>query len=286
MQLILNGIIVACIIGLGAAGYTLVYALLGFPNIAYGELMILGAYVVFAFNGLDIPIYAALLLAIPIIALANILLDRIVFKRLRNAELSGLIMASFGVALFLRNLIRVIWGTGARIFAITPVAPIKLPFGMIITIFQVIIICSTVLLIILLHLFLNRTKLGKATRAIASNPNLALISGIDAEQVITWVLAIAGALAVSGGAFLGIDASLNPLQGWRLLLPIYAAAIFGRIGSMYGALLGALVIGLAQEGLTAYLPTSYKPGIAFVAIILIILARSRFSQQKRGKAWI
>jgi branched-chain amino acid transport system permease protein len=286
MQFLVNGVIVSCIIVLGSTGFSLLYALLGFPNLAYGELMVLGAYVTLSFNRLGIPVYVALLLAIPITAFINISLDRIVFKKLRHAGLSTLIMASFGVALFLRSLIRVIWGTGAHLFIMRPSSLIPLPFGTVVTIPQLIIVSYTGILIALLGLFLKRTKLGKATRAAADNISLSLITGIDTERVITWNLIIAGLLAASGGVFLGIDSSLNPLQGWRLLLPVYAATIFGRVGSMYGALSGGFVMGLAQEGLVAFLPTAYKPGIAFAAIILIIFIRSKFFQRISRRTWI
>jgi len=286
LQFIVNGIIVGCIIVLGSTGFSILYALLRFPNLAYGELMVLGAYVTLSFNTLGIPVVIALLIAIPITALFNLVLDRIVFKKLREAGLSSLIMASFGVGLFLRSLIRVIWGTGVHLFMMRPSSSIELPYGSVITIPQLIIIGYTAVLIVFLGLFLKKTKFGKATRAVADNVSLSLVTGISTERVIALNLMIAGVLAVSGGVLLGIDSSLNPLQGWRLLLPVYAATIFGKIGSMYGALIGGLVMGLAQEGLVAFLPTAYKPGIAFVAIILIIFIRSKSFKQIGARIWI
>jgi branched-chain amino acid transport system permease protein/neutral amino acid transport system permease protein len=274
MQYLINGIIVGCIIVLGSTGFSLLYALLGFPNLAYGELMILGAYFTLFFNGLGMSVYGALLFSIPATALAALMMDRVVFKKLRTAGLSTLIMASFGVALFVRSLIRVVWGTGAHYFSMTPPSFVNLPFGAVMSVPQVMIIAYTAVVIVILHLFLKRTKLGKATRAVTDNRSLALVSGIDTEKVVIWNLLVASLLAVSGGVFLAIDSSLNPLQGWRLLLPVYAATIFGRVGSMYGALIGGLLVGLAQECLVVILPSAYKPGIAFAAIILIIFFRS------------
>ncbi len=285
MQYLLNGIIVGCIIVLGSTGFSMLYALLGFPNLAYGELMILAAYITLFFNSMGLPVYLALILAVPVTGLVLVIIDRIVFKRLRNAGLSTLIMASFGVALFLRSLIRVVWGSSGHFFETPPPIAIKLPFNAVISTAQLTIIGYTALLILLLHFFLKKTKLGKATRAVADNGMLAEVSGISTEKIIFWNLVIAGILALSGGVFLGIDSSLNPLQGWRLLLPVYAATIFGKVGSMYGAMVGGLFIGLAQEILVAFLPTAYKPGIAFVAIILVIFVRSGIFRQLKALLW-
>jgi len=285
MQYLLNGIIVGCIIVLGSTGFSMLYALLGFPNLAYGELMILAAYITLFINSQGVPVYLALLLAVPVTGFVLVIIDRIVFKRLRNANLSTLIMASFGVALFLRSLIRVVWGSSSHFFETPPPIAVKLPFNTVISTAQMTIIGYTALLIILLHLFLKKTKLGKATRAVADNGMLAEASGISTEKIVFWNLVIAGILALSGGVFLGIDSSLNPLQGWRLLLPVYAATIFGKVGSMYGAMVGGLFIGLAQEGLVAFLPTAYKPGIAFAAIILVIFVRSGMFRQIKALIW-
>lgn len=286
MQFVLNGAIVSCIIILGSTGFSILYALLGFPNLAYGELMVLGAYITLTLNGLGVPVFLALLVAMPITGLANIAMDRAVFRRLRTASLSSQIMASFGVALFLRSLIRVVWGTGSHVFSVGPTKIIFLPLGMVVTVPQIIIVFYTALLLVLLGLFLTNTKLGKATRAVADNSALALASGISTEKIIAWNLMIAGALAASGGVFLGIDSSLNPLQGWRLLLPVYAATLFGKVGSMYSALIGGLVMGLAQETLVAFLPSAYKPGIAFAAIILIIFIKYIVFRKIREMAWM
>jgi branched-subunit amino acid ABC-type transport system permease component len=275
MQYLVNGIVVGCIIVLGSTGFTTLYALLGFPNLAYGEIMLLGAYVTLTFNALGVPVYVALLLAIPVTCMATVVVDRLVFKKLRHANLSTLIMASFGIALFLRSLIRVIWGTGVHLFSMGPTPQLRLPFGAVITVPQLFIIGYSTLLVVLLAMFRKKTKLGKATRAVADNRTLALVTGIGTEKIILWNLIIGGVLAVSGGVFLGIDSSLNPLQGWRLLLPVYAATSFGKVGSMYGALGGGLLLGLAQELSAVYLSTEYKPGIALLAIILTIFIRFR-----------
>jgi branched-chain amino acid transport system permease protein/neutral amino acid transport system permease protein len=128
-------------------------------------------------------------------------------------------------------------------------------------------------LVILLYLFLQRTKMGKAMRATADNMELARVSGIDTERVIMWTWGIGGALAAAGGILYGIDVQLRPGMGWDFLLPLFAATILGGIGNMYGALVGALVMGVAQQVSTAYLLPTYKPAVAFIVMIIILLVR-------------
>jgi branched-chain amino acid transport system permease protein/neutral amino acid transport system permease protein len=125
----------------------------------------------------------------------------------------------------------------------------------------------------LLSLFLQRTKLGKAMRATADNFDLALVSGIDTERVVLWTWAIGNALAAAGGVLLGMSVRLQPIMGWDLLLPIFAAAILGGIGSPYGAMVGALLIGLAEELSTPFIHTSYKPAVSLIILVLVLLVR-------------
>jgi branched-chain amino acid transport system permease protein/neutral amino acid transport system permease protein len=124
-------------------------------------------------------------------------------------------------------------------------------------------------------LFLQRTKLGKAMRATSDNFNLALISGIDTERVVilTWLLG--AGLAAAGGVLLGMSVRLQPIMGWDLLLPIFAATILGGIGSPYGAMAGAVIIGLAEELSTPFIPNEYKTAVSLVLLVLVLLVRPR-----------
>jgi branched-chain amino acid transport system permease protein/neutral amino acid transport system permease protein len=127
--------------------------------------------------------------------------------------------------------------------------------------------------VILVSLFLHHTKLGKAMRATSDNFNLALVSGIDTEQVVVWTWMLGAALAAAGGILLGMSVRLQPIMGWDLLLPIFAATILGGIGSPYGAMAGALIIGLAEELSTPFIPTEYKTAVSLVLLVLVLLVR-------------
>lgn len=115
--------------------------------------------------------------------------------------------------------------------------------------------------------------MGKAMRAMADNPNLARLSGIDTERVILWTWILGGALAGAAGVFLGLDTRLHPEMGWTLLLPIFAAVILGGIGKPYGAIVGGLVIGIAQETSAYLISPAYKPAVAFAILVIMLIFR-------------
>ena len=138
---------------------------------------------------------------------------------------------------------------------------------------QITIVVGAFALVALLHLYLHRTTMGKAMRATSDNMDLAKVSGINTERVVIWTWIIAAALAAAAGIFLGIDTRLNPIMGWRLLLPVFAASILGGIGSIYGAILGGLLIGIVQELSTLFISPAYKPAVAFAIMVVMLVVR-------------
>jgi branched-chain amino acid transport system permease protein len=140
---------------------------------------------------------------------------------------------------------------------------------------QVFILVMALLLVLLLYLFLQRTKLGKAMRATADNPQLAWVCGIDTGRVTAWTWVLGAALAAAAGVLYGIDAQLRPDMGWSFLLPLFAAVILGGIGSPLGALAGGIILGVVQQVSTAFLLPTYKPAVAFLLLIVILFIRPR-----------
>ena len=135
------------------------------------------------------------------------------------------------------------------------------------------ILGGCVVLVIGIHLFLRHTRMGKAMRALADNMDLAGVTGIDSERVILWTWAVGGGLAAAAGIFLAIDSRLTTMMGWSALLPVFAAAILGGLGRPYGAILGGMSIGIVSELSTAVIDPSYKPAVAFVVMILMLVVR-------------
>ncbi|PPR80062.1 MAG: High-affinity branched-chain amino acid transport system permease protein LivH [Alphaproteobacteria bacterium MarineAlpha2_Bin1] len=277
------GLVLGCIYALGAVGVSLLFGILRFAHFAHGDLITLGAYIAFFFTStfglsglLSLP--AAILFSIIIC----ILIDRFFYKPLRYSPTVILLISSFGIALMLRATVQLIWGVEIESYNEgTFSVPLKLFDTLIIAEKHIYIVLFTFLIILIMHYFLAKTTMGKAMRAVSDNVSLAQITGINTEKVIIWTWVIGGSLAASAGVFLGIDTQLQSNMGWDLLLPIFAAAILGGIGSPYGAIIGGLIIGMAEE-LSSYtwlgdelplLSPGYKSGVAFAIMVLLLIWR-------------
>jgi branched-chain amino acid transport system permease protein len=295
IELFIYGLVHGSIIALGAIGLTLVFGIIRFANFAHGDLMSAGAFLALflvtgLFSWMGIPdnnfgpfsFGWRMLLAFPIsmvcVGFVAILLDRILYQKLRRAG-SGPVMlaiASLGAAFIIRMILLIFWGADSRFYRPGLLRhALELPLGIKIRPDQILMLIVVLLLITFLHYFLQKTKLGKAMRSMADNIELARISGIDTEKIIMLTWGIGGALAAAAGMLYGIDVRLNPLMGWNFLIPLFAATILGTIGNVYGALVGGLVIGVAQQISTAFLTPTYKPAVAFIIMILILLFRPK-----------
>jgi branched-chain amino acid transport system permease protein/neutral amino acid transport system permease protein len=295
LELVVNGLFLGCIIALGAVGLSLVYGILNFANIAHGDYMTWGAYIALFFVATAFPAMGIegeglgpftfgypMLLALPLTMLAlaamAIALDRLIYRRLRRRGVSAVVlaMASLGVAVALRGLLQVIWGGGTEQYPRLSKAFYQLPMDVRIPPDSLFVGIVAVVLVVALYLFLTRSKMGKAMRATSDNPDLARVSGINTERVIWWTWALGAALAATAGILLAISqAQLYPVMGWRILIPLFAAVILGGIGNPYGALAGALIIGVGGEVSTDWLNPTYKPAIAFVIMIVALLLRPK-----------
>ncbi len=293
LELIVYGIVLGSIISLGAIGLTLVYGIVRFANFAHGDFLTTGAYVALflvtgLFSWIGIPdntfgslsfgwrMVIAFPLSMAVVACVAIALDRILYQKLRQKRSGAVILAmsSLGAAFIVRMIILILWGADSLFYRPGIMRPaLMLPLGVKIRPDQILILITVIALVGALHLFLQRSKMGKAMRATADNMELALVSGIDTERIIIWTWGIGGALAAAGGILYGIDVQLHPYMGWNFLIPLFAATILGTIGNMYGAFVGGLILGVAQQLSTAWLLPTYKPAVAFVIMILILFIR-------------
>ena len=289
------GIVLGCIYALGAIGVTLTFGILRFANFAHGEVMMTGSFLTWTVmaigTGAGLAIHP-LLAAIPAIGLAILIslgVDRYFYKPFRASPTIMVVIASFGMMLVIRSLVQVIWGPNQMTF----VKGIAKPNGWIRDITGDMdmmllipnkhfwIIGGTILIMLVFQYILTRTRIGKAMRAVADSPDLARVTGIDVEAVIraTWV--IGGFCAVAAGVFMAMDTQfVESTMGFRMLLPIFAAAILGGIGRPFGAVAGGLIIGIAEE-LVAYpwigteplISPGYKSGVAFTIMVLMLIVR-------------
>ncbi|RCW62385.1 branched-chain amino acid ABC transporter permease [Halanaerobium sp. ST460_2HS_T2] len=275
LQLFLNGVILGSIIALGAIGLSLIYGILKFGHFAHGDLMTLGAYFAFLFKvQLGLPFWLAFVLAAALTAGAAILLNLILYRHLKKRDSVIVMISSVGAALIIRNLVLLFWGPQNQFYEKAIQMPIVLGDGLLrIKENQIIILVLALTLVIAVHLFLSKTKLGKAMRAMSDNIDLAQITGINTERVIIWTWAMSGVLTAAAGILLAFDTHLTPVMGWNLLLPLFAAVILGGIGSPYGAMFGGLVIGISQEMSTLIISAAYKPAVAFTIMILMLIIK-------------
>jgi branched-chain amino acid transport system permease protein len=305
LQLIADGLVVGSIIALGAVGLTLTYSILRFANFGQGELMTWGAYLAFsalAFvlavtgGGVMEPLgpfsfgwqlIVAMVLAAGLTAALALAVDWLLFRRLRRGNAITLVIASFGAALALRNLVQFLYGTlpeyySREIQIAIRLVPRDVMGGLRVTPDQMLVVGLTLALMIALQFLLTRTTLGRAMRATAMNPALARIAGVDVEGVMraTWV--IGAMLAAIAGVFVGITLQIRPMLGFELLLPLFAAAILGGIGSVRGAVAGGYIVGLAESLSAPLVGAEYRAATAFAVLIGILLARPQGLFGERG----
>jgi len=274
LQLTVNGLAVGSIIALAAVGLTLTYGILRLPNFAHGDFLTLGAYLTLLVNGLGLNIWLSMVLGIGATVLGVLVSERLIWQPMRDrrATPTTLIIISIGLALFIRNGIIFIWGGGNQRYDL-PVATAVNLFGINVVYYQLPVLALTLAAILGLHYLLQKTKIGKAMRAVADDIDLARVSGINVEQVVIWTWIIAATLTALGGGMYGLITAVRPNMGWFLILPIFAAVILGGIGNPYGAIAGAVVVGIAQEVSTFWLPPEYKLGVALFVMVLVLLIR-------------
>lgn len=273
-QLVVNGIALGSIIALAAIGLTLTYGILRLSNFAHGDFMTLGAYLTWLANISGLNILMAMILGAVGTVLAMLLSELWLWQPMRNARATStsLIIISIGLALFLRNGIIFIWGGSNQSYNL-PVVPAIDVMGVKVAYYRIVVVVMALVAIALLHFLLQNTKIGKAMRAVADNVDLARVSGINVEQVVIWTWVITGTLTALGGSMYGLITAVRPNMGWFLILPMFASVILGGIGNPYGAILGAVIIGLAQELSVPWLGSEYKLAVALVVMVLVLLIR-------------
>lgn len=288
LSLFVRGTFLGGTLALGALGVTLVFAVLKMANFAHGDTMTVGAYLGFALMALlpqgpqlapfsfGYEFIVALLLVIPVVGLITYALDQLFFRPLRARRAPAIMfaMAALGIAFGLRSLVYIIFGADFHFFYTGRARPaVELFAGVRVRPDQLFIMGLAVVLIVAVYLLLERTKIGKAMRATADNPDLARVSGIDTGRVIFFTWLIGGGLAAAGGMLYGLDVQLRPEMGWWLLLPLFAAVILGTIGNVTGALAGAFTIGIAWQMSSAVMNPAYGHGIAFLVMVVVLIVR-------------
>jgi branched-chain amino acid transport system permease protein len=275
LQQVINGITVGCIYGLVSLGYTLIFGVIGLINFAHGEIYMFGAFI--AFSVLSIlggPFFLAVIAVIIGAALLGYLMDRIVYRPIRTAPRVSQLITALAISMVLRNLAMLIWGT--RTMAFPSVFSIRvLEFaGIRVTQLQLAIPAVTLLLMIGLHKLIYSTRLGKAVRATSLDSEIASAMGIEPNHVIAAVFALGASLGGVAGLLVALFyGSISFDMGVTVGLRAFVACIIGGIGSIHGAMLGGLIIGLAEVMATGYISPGYKNAIAFIILTLVLVVK-------------
>jgi branched-subunit amino acid ABC-type transport system permease component len=270
-QLILNGVIAGSVYALFAVGLTMIYGVFRFINFAHGELIAWGAYLTLLFSHF-LPFSIAVVPAIALTIILGIGQDRLVYGPLRKQGRITLLIASIGLSYLLRNALRLIWGSDLQTYGFEAVR--GLSFGPLsITRTQLAMVIAALLFLGFLYAVLKFTMLGKSLRAAADNMELAEIMGINMKKVGTTVWLLSAIFASVGGVLIALDTNLEPMMGLSNLIKSFAAVLLGGAGNVWGALLGGLFIGMAENLGVAFFSPGYKDAVSFVLIVLLLLFR-------------
>jgi branched-subunit amino acid ABC-type transport system permease component len=284
LQLAIGGLVFSVLLAMGALGLSMIFGTTGLTNFAHGELVTFGALVAFGIDrlpgqisigGADITVIVGVIVAFALGGLFGWLNDRALWRPLRNRRtgLIAMMIVSIGLSLFLRNIFQYVSGAQSHNYsqyvAVRPweVGPV------LITSKQVIVFTIGMLVLVATTSVLRYTRLGKATRAVADSPALAASTGINVERVINIVWVAGAALAALAGALLGVTQGFDYQIGFKLLLLIFAAVVLGGLGTIWGAITGAFIIGIFVELTTLFVPAEFKFVGALLVLIVVLLIR-------------
>lgn len=286
-QAIADGILTGAIIALGAIGVSFTLQIMRFANFAHSELLTWGAYfalVFVAFAGPGTPtgpfsfgwqLIAAAAFAALLTGLVAWAVDHLVFRSLRRrgAHPLTMVFAAFGAALVMRNVVVLIWGHGSHYYTRELQMSVELLPGVRMLPDQIFILALALVVVVCLHGFLTYSRTGMAMRAMAESAPLAQVCGVEVDAVVRWTWILSGALAALAGVFAGLTPQLHPEIGFNLLLALFAAAILGGTGSLVGAVIGGLLVGLAENLSLLFISAGYKTAMPFLVLLLVLLVR-------------
>lgn len=277
LQQLVNGLQIGFVYALIALGYTMVYGIVRLINFAHGDVFMVGAFIgLYGIGAWDLPFGLVLLLAALGCAVLGILIEQLAYRPLRDSPKIAALITAIGVSLFLEYFTSLKQVFGPNFY------PFPRPFeilsveigGVTVTNIQGIILATTLLCLLLLQFVVYRTRIGKAMRAVSHDHVTAGLMGVNVNVVIAFTFGIGAAFAGVGGVLYGIAyPQVNTFMGFMPGLKAFTAAVLGGIGSIPGAFLGALIMGQAETLTAAYFSSTYRDGIAFLILILVLLWR-------------
>jgi len=281
LQQLVNGLSLGSIYALIALGYTMVYGVLRLINFAHGDVYMVGAYVGYYLSrklqGKEPSIISALLVMVGsmiVCALLGMLIERLAYRPVRREARLTLLITAIGVSLFIENVAQLVFGPDPKFFPSLAPRTDFIVAGVRLTSEQITVIVVAMFLMLLLRYFILRTRTGKAMRAVSFSLDASRLMGISTDRIISITFALGSALAAAAGVLIGMQIpKIDPLMGIMYGLKAFVAAVLGGIGSIPGAVLGGLLIGISEVMVVGYLSSTYREAIAFGILILVLILR-------------
>ena len=274
-QALANGLVAGTVLAVPAIGFTVIFAIRGYPDFMIGALATVGAYTGWMANvGGGLPLWPALLIAVAVAAVVGLAVEKVAVRPLEPAGPLTMAIASLAMAIVLENVTRFFFGNDLRGYD----APLERDLvwsGIRVGPSQLRNLAMSLAVMTLLWAALKFTRFGRAMRAVADNPDLARLKGVEPVRIADLTVGLAMGLCGLGGVLVALDSTVDPMTGTRLLLSVFAAAVLGGLGSIPGAVLGALTIGIVEELTVAYLAPAYRLAVGFVIILVVLTFRPR-----------
>ena len=271
LQQILNGLAIGSVYTLVALGLTVVFGILGITHFAHGSLVMFGGYLTFVFSTtMGLSLFSSMALAMPVGAILGMLIERLAYRPVRDAPHINAFIIALGLTMMLEGGNLLIFGADQVIIQ-TPYQQVLNFGGIFVAQLRLVVIITSVTLVALVTLLLLKTKTGKSVRAVAQNRHAAVLMGVNVNFVSSVVFGISSALGVAAGALIGALLALAPGVGESFAVKGFAVLILGGLGSLPGAILGGLILGVSESLAAGFLSSAYKDVISFLIMILVLL---------------
>ena len=277
LQYLINGISIGAVYAIIALGYTMVYGIAKMLNFAHGDVIMVGAYISFCVtNYLGLPTIVSIIAAMAVCTVLGIVIEALAYKPLRGTSSLAVLITAIGVSYFLQNAAQLLWGSAAKNYtSIVTFKPLKLFGGQLVITGEVIYtIIASVIIMVGLTLFTGKTRMGKSMRAVSEDRDAAQLMGINVNRTISMTFAIGSALAAIAGVLMcSTISTLQPTTGSMPGIRAFTAAVFGGIGSIPGAMLGGILLGVIETFSKVYISPQFSDAIVFSILIIILLVK-------------
>lgn len=274
LSYLIGGLGLGSVYAIIALGYSMVYGIAKMLNFAHGDIIMVGAFVAyFAISSYHLPVFVAVVLSVAVCTVLGVLIEKLAYKPLRQASSLSVLITAIGVSYFLQNSAMLLWGTDTKIFPTVMsgslnIGELSVPYLTLVT------IAACMLIMVVLTLFINKTKTGRAMRACSEDKGAAALMGINVNRIISITFAIGSGLAAIAAVLLvAAYPSVYPTLGSMPGIKAFTAAVFGGIGSIPGAFLGGLLLGVVENLSRAYISTQLSDAIVFMVLIVVLLIK-------------